>query len=76
MVSRVSRRDTKEFEPLPVILMFGAATFAVAAFVYFRSADLLTGAVFLCGGDQFSLQRRIVVDLAIPPGRLSREETQ
>jgi hypothetical protein len=47
MVSRVSRRENKEFEPLPVIQLFGAATFAVAAFVYFRSGDLLTGAVFL-----------------------------
>jgi membrane associated rhomboid family serine protease len=47
MVMRVSRRDPDEFEPLPVVLVIAAAAFAAAAFVFFRSGDLLTGAVFV-----------------------------
>jgi hypothetical protein len=47
MVWRVSRRDTKEFEPLPVVLVIGAAVFVAAAFTYFRSGDPLTGGLFI-----------------------------
>jgi len=47
MVLRVSRREVDEFEPLPVVLVVAAGVFAAAAFVFFRSGDLLTGAVFV-----------------------------
>jgi preprotein translocase subunit SecY len=47
MVWRVSRRDTKKFEPLPVVLVIGAAVFVAAAFAYFPSGHPLTGAVFI-----------------------------
>lgn len=55
MVWLVSRRDAKEFEPLPVLLVIGAAVFVAAAFVFFRSGDLLTGAVFLAAAIGFLL---------------------
>ena len=45
--SGVSRRDTKDFEPLPAILVVAAAVFVAAAFAFFHSGDRLTGAVFV-----------------------------